>query len=263
MKVAGAPTTKERVDAVSSQGGYSSYDHFLSTVTAFRELWFSGPPRGKEERIARKKGYLRQLIAQAGATSEPVDYFEFGIYRGRSFRLIAEEMPGDEHRFFGFDTLRGLPEFWTGAIRHSPESPQRHGPSIMPRGGYSAEGGLPRELNGFEDDRALLVAGLFQDTLPSFLSVFSRDDSRRMILNVDCDLYSGTLFILTSMHGLVREGDLIGIDDIYDEEGEFRALNDYIRSYYLMDALQCVYFDGKAAIFQIIKNPHRHQIRLG
>ncbi len=263
MKIIGAPAIKERIDAVSAQSGYTSYDHFLSTVSTFRELWFAGPPRNKEERIARKIRYIERLIIEATATPEPVDYFEFGIYHGRSFRQIAEGLNGEAHRLYGFDTLRGLPEFWTGAIRPSPESSQRIGPSIMPRGAYSAEGGLPPALQGFTDLRALLVAGLFQDTLPDFLANFKREPGRRLILNIDCDLYSGTLFALTSMHPLLRESDLIGIDDIYDEEGEFRAFNDYIRSFYLMDMLRCVHFDGKGAIFRFIQDPHRHHIKLG
>ena len=84
------------------------------------------------------------------------------------------------------------------------------------------------------DERATLFKGLFQDTLPEALGrAFpqGRRADRLMVLNIDSDLYSSALYVLTSMHTLLRSGDYIYFDEFFDALNEFSAFNDYIRSY--------------------------------
>ena len=75
---------------------------------------------------------------------------EFGVYSGRTLKIIAECHP---NRTFGFDTFEGLPEDW------------REG---FPSGTFSVEN-VP-EIQG-----AVCIKGWFQDSLKGFL-VQMRDD---------------------------------------------------------------------------------------
>jgi hypothetical protein len=84
------------------------------------------------------------------------------------------------------------------------------------------------------DARATLFKGLFQDTLPQALELafpVGRQQHRPLFVNIDCDLYSGALYALASMHALLRSGDYVYHDEFFDAMNEFSAFNDYIRSH--------------------------------
>src|SRR6266545_4942707 len=84
------------------------------------------------------------------AIRAPIDYLEFGVYEGVSIRYFAERHRDPESRFVGFDTFSGLPENW-----------REFGP-----GHFDVNGRVP----SIKDSRVSFVPGLFQDTLPTFLS---------------------------------------------------------------------------------------------
>ncbi len=50
---------------------------------------------------------------------------------------------------------------------------------------------------------------------------------------MDADLYSSTLFALTSMAPFLREGDIIPFDEFNIPNHEFAAWSDFVRSYYI------------------------------
>ena len=52
-----------------------------------------------------------------------------------------------------------------------------------------------------------------------------------MVMNIDSDLYSSALYVLTSMHPLLRSGDYVYFDEFFDALNEFSAFNDYVRAY--------------------------------
>ena len=80
------------------------------------------------------------------------------------------------------------------------------------------------------------MKGSFQDTFWNFfLNCFSRKN--RIVVHVDADLYSSTLFVLLSMHHYLTEGDVIMFDDFLDPLGEFMAFNNYCQAFRLKPKL--------------------------
>jgi hypothetical protein len=53
------------------------------------------------------------------------------------------------------------------------------------------------------------------------------------VVHMDADLYSSTLFALTSMAPFLREGDIILFDEFNIPNHEFDAWSDFVRSYYI------------------------------
>lgn len=131
---------------------------------------------------------------------------EFGVYYGRSMRLIAERVKRDLH---GFDSLQGLPEAWNPAEA---------------AGSYST-GGLRPEL----PDHVRFHAGWFQDTLPVF---FSSHKKPVRLAHIDCDLYSSTRTVLDHLLPVLRPGSILVFDDYLGypgyEQHEFKAFQEFV-----------------------------------
>lgn len=139
-----------------------------------------------------------------------IDYLEFGVHQGHSILYFAEQNRSPDSRFFGFDSFAGLPEDWNSDYR---------------RGHFDTGGRTPRT----NDPRVKFVVGLFQDTLPKFLSDFKSDN--KIIVNIDCDLYSSTLYCLTRLDPALPKGTVLMFDEFGEVLHEFRAANDYLASY--------------------------------
>jgi O-methyltransferase len=108
-----------------------------------------------------------------------ITYLEFGVFQGRSIKRIAERFPHPDARFIGFDSFEGLPEHWGG---------------IRGLGHFSVDGAIP----SVTDERISFVKGWFQDTLPDFLASHP-PLTGPVLVHYDADLYSATLFLLTTL----------------------------------------------------------------
>ena len=142
---------------------------------------------------------------------EEIIFLEFGVYWGHTFNIWRNNNTNVNSFFGGFDTFSGLPEDW-GNVKS---------------GNFSAEGKLP-DVDG--DSRVKFYPGLIQDTLPVFLKSFNRDESKRLIVHIDVDLYNATLIILILLNPVFKKGDIVIFDDFYTltkTEHEFRAYLDY------------------------------------
>jgi O-methyltransferase len=138
------------------------------------------------------------------------DYLEFGVCRGESIAWWSQHISHAGARFTGFDTFTGLPEQWhVGA----------------PAGTFS-NAGMPPAV---DDTRVRFEVGLFQDTLPGFLRNFAR--GKRLVLHLDADLYSSTLFVLASVAPLLQPGDLLFFDEFATPNHEFLALDHFVRAF--------------------------------
>lgn len=161
---------------------------------------------------SQRKHFYRFVNAQL-LQKASIDYLEFGVARGESFRHWMRLNANEASRFFGFDSFEGLPEDWLPKIK---------------KGAYSARGHIP----DIDDRRGVFFKGLFQQTLPEFIESFKPEN--RLVLHMDADLYSSTLYALTMLDRFIKPGTLILFDEFLSAGGghEFAALHDYARSYY-------------------------------
>lgn len=160
----------------------------------------------------RERLFAHVLTSEIG--DAPIRYLEFGVARGASFRWWLEHVTHPDARFAGFDVFTGLPEDF-GPVR---------------AGAFDTGGAVPE----VDDARARFVAGYFQDTLGPYLEASGmarRDGNTRLVIHLDADLYSSTLFVLTRLAPVLRAGDLLLFDEFGVPMHEFRAWTDFVAAY--------------------------------
>ena len=155
---------------------------------------------------------LYRAVLEGEELDGPMDYLEFGVFKGRSMRWWLEHVRHPDARFVGFDSFHGLPEDWGAVLQ----------------GDLDARGKIP----DIQDSRCSFEVGLFQDTLLGFMSRVPLD--RRKVIHMDADLYSSTLYVLSTLAPRLRAGDVF----IFDELGglrtsvhEFRAVDDFLTAF--------------------------------
>ena len=143
--------------------------------------------------------------------SSEIDYFEFGVAGGHSFKWWLENNKNANSKFYGFDTFEGLPEnfgpFGKGAMAVALES-----------------------LN-INDPRASFYKGLFQDTLVPFLDQYK--NARKKLIHLDADLFSATIFSLSQLYRFLNDGDIILFDEFAVPKHEFMAFKIFTESFYV------------------------------
>lgn len=140
-----------------------------------------------------------------------IDYFEFGVSRGVSFRWWTSEIKDPAARFHGFDTFTGLPESW-GRFK----------------AGDFSNGNEPPAIN---DNRHQFHQGLFQQTLIPFLAGYK--PQQRKVIHMDADIYSATLYVLTLMTPYLKKGDIIFFDEFNVPMHEYKAFTEWANSFYI------------------------------
>jgi O-methyltransferase len=162
-------------------------------------------------RYGKGRDWLYQSVIEREALDRaPMKYLEFGVYRGDSLRWWLDGIAHPDSRFVGFDTFTGLPERWR------PTEPAGH---------FNANGAIP----DIRDPRCSFEVGLFQDTLPAFLA--HSDLSGRLVANLDADMFTSTLFVLTTLAPYLKSGDLVFFDEFSCPLDEFRAFEEFVRSF--------------------------------
>ena len=152
---------------------------------------------------------LYEYLLKKEGLEGPVNYLEFGVAEGKSLKWWVENSKHPDSTFHGFDTFTGLPEDW----------------NVFKAGAMSTGGKLP-DIN---DERVTFYKGLFQDTFPDFLQSF--DTTRRCIFHMDADLYTSTLFVLTSAAPYMKPGDLILFDEFTVPQHEYLAFKNFTESF--------------------------------
>ena len=171
-----------------------------------------------------KRYNLYRHVIENEVLNLDINYLEFGVADGHSFNRWMTENNHPASRFHGFDTFTGLPEDF--------------GP--YKKGTFANSNNMPT----VKDSRGKFYQGLFQQTLPSFLKNF--DNSKKNVIMLDADLYTATLFVLTSLAPYLKKDDIIFFDEFVVPTHEFMAYHQFINSYYfnldLLGAANNYYF---------------------
>jgi len=154
------------------------------------------------------RGMFFQHVQESCVKDQPVDYLEFGVYRGESISKWSSLNRHPDSRFFGFDSFEGLPEHW------------RPGQA---KGHFDVGGAVPM----IDDGRVTFVKGWFDATIPPFVQSFKAQ--HRLVIHVDADLYSSAMLVLLYFGPFMSKGTLIIFDEFYDRDNEFKALMDWQR----------------------------------
>lgn len=160
---------------------------------------------------SKRYDLYKWVIEKENLGTTPINYLEFGVAAGHSFKWFLQQNNHPQSRFNGFDTFTGLPEDW-GSFK---------------KGSFGNENKVPE----ITDARGKFYQGLFQQTLPGYLKELNGNN--RNVLMMDADLYSATLYALTSLAPYLKKGDIIFFDEFAVPTHEFKAFQDFMQSYYI------------------------------
>jgi len=156
-----------------------------------------------------KRYRLYDYIFNFKQLDQPITYLEFGVSGGYSFDWWVKKNSNPASFFAGFDTFEGLPEDW---------------------GGFR-QGAMSANVPVVDDKRVVFYKGLFQETLPAFVKEL--DLNRRKVILMDADLFTSTLYVLTTIAPYLKKGDLILFDQFNVPMHEFLAFQIFTSSFYL------------------------------
>lgn len=152
--------------------------------------------------------WLKEVIKE-NQTGQGIN-FEFGVAGGRTLRIFAG---AEVNKFYGFDSFEGLPESWM------PE---------FEKGTFKMEG-LPWVPENVE-----LIKGLFDDTLPKFVSRSDIIGRKADFIHIDCDLYHSTKSVFDNIAQFIKEGTIIAFDEYFNYPGwqmdEFKAFQEFVEA---------------------------------
>ncbi len=149
----------------------------------------------------------RDAIRKIGSDKK-ILLLEFGVFQGYSMNVFCQGFTNPDSRFAGFDSFIGLPEDW----------------NIQKAGTFSTDGRLPT----IEDNRVTFVKGWFQNSTRPFLDKVDFDTFDEVLIHFDADLYSSTLYLLSTLAPYVKSYFCI-FDEFWGHEA--RALHNFRQAY--------------------------------
>ena len=193
-----------------SKINFMSYTGQLSKwIAAHRDLKFTTFPVKTFDYNQRYE--LHKFVIENELLTEEIYYLEFGVSTGNSFRWWIENIKHENASFFGFDTFTGLPEDW-GPFKKGDMSNGNECPKI-------------------DDSRHQFYQGIFQHTLYEFLA--SYESKKQKVIHLDADLYSATLFVLTTLSPYLKKGDILLFDEFNVPLHEFKAFMEWTEAFYI------------------------------
>lgn len=158
-------------------------------------------PDGREPTVVADEFALFDIALRRVTGTRPL-YLEFGVYQGRSLRWWSQNLTAPEAHLVGFDSFEGLPEDWRPGLGT----------------GHFATGKPPE----IPDSRVSFRVGWFDETVPTFVP----PEHDQLIINVDSDLYSSAVTVLTWAEPHLKPGTLLYFDEFPDRDHEMRAFNE-------------------------------------
>jgi len=92
---------------------------------------------------------------------------------------------------------------------------------------------MTSNIPDINDTRVKFIKGLFQESLPKFIRENEFNSNERKIIHLDADLFSSTLFVLTSLATIIRKGDILIFDEFNVPNHEFQAFKIFTESFYV------------------------------
>lgn len=135
-------------------------------------------------------------------------YLEFGVYKGQSMRYWSKALRHPESKLHGFDSFEGLPQDF------DVDGPYRQGT-------FDLGGAVPN----IQDSRVRFFKGWFDEVLPSYIM----PDHDVLVLMMDADLYSSTIYVLRHMGPHIKRGTFIFFDEMSRPDHEPRAFDEFMR----------------------------------
>jgi hypothetical protein len=121
---------------------------------------------------------------------------DFGVSWGGTLRVIRNKL-NNNFKIYAFDSFEGLPEDWTN-------TPQK-------KGAFSTSGKIP------DVENVSFYVGWFDDTLPKFIKEVEAEPAA--LIHLDCDLYSSTKTVLSSINKFIVKDTIIVFDEwIYNND---------------------------------------------
>ena len=164
------------------------------------------------------------------ANNKAISYLEFGVHKGYSIDYFSKLIKNRNSNLYGFDSFEGLPESWRNFV------------NIYPAEHFDVGGKIPSK----KDPRITFIKGWFNETLPDFLKI-NEDKLKKsdyILIHLDADLYSSTLYVLSSLASISNNFYCI-FDELPGEES--RALYDFTPSYGFK--YEFIGFSGPSHIF--------------
>jgi len=163
---------------------------------------------GQEVVFDNKICLYESIINKIGRDNK-LTYIEFGVFKGESIKYFVKNFTNKRNKFFGFDSFKGLPEDWNSGMK------KKH---------FNLNGRMPI----IDDKRCFFLKGLFQNSLPKFISKFKIKKNFQLLIHFDADIYSSTLYSLVHTYNFKKKYFVI-FDQFTGDE--CRAFNDFLTSH--------------------------------
>lgn len=135
-------------------------------------------------------------------------YLEFGVFQGESMRYWSRVLKHSQANLHGFDSFEGLPEDF-----------DIDGP--YNKGTFNVESKIPT----IDDSRVKFFKGWFDQTLPHY----TIPENDVLVLMMDADLYSSTIYVLHYFRDIIKPGAFIFFDEMSRPEHEPKAFDEFMR----------------------------------
>ncbi len=170
------------------------------------------PDEIKDLPVADPPGRYNHLAQACNEVELSGDWAEFGVYKGRTARVLLQNMPEDTNLHL-FDSFKGLPEDW-----HEWSKDINKGRFMLPKERWPV----------FNDDRVKMHLGMFDVTVPPFIAELA-------LVHVDCDLYSSARTVLRGINGLILPGTILVFDEFFSFPGwrecEYKAFHEWKKKF--------------------------------
>jgi len=154
-------------------------------------------------RVRHRQEVWSEMIKQVA--DRPVLYLEFGVWQGESLRFWANGLKHPKTKLHGFDSFEGLPD--------------SGGPWV--KGQFNVQSRIPI----IADPRVQFFKGWFDQVLPGY----KLPSHELLVINMDADLYSSTIYVLRQLRPWIKPGTLIYFDEMNHVEHEPRAVDEFMR----------------------------------